>query len=195
MAKYTRAEIRAILGEAHTDDIENRLIALHLGVVDPLKDQLQSLKADADKLPTVQKELDDLKAAGDGGYKEKYEAEAKAHKDYRAQVEAEKTAARDNADVMDLCKTVGIARDASLKLISKAFDRSMIKRGEDGKITNREELETYMKTEYADFIGTPGSEGTPPATPPGGGEGNGGSGGIDLGKLDMAAYIAARKKM
>lgn len=81
MAKFTRAEIRNILGEACTEEIENRLVALHLGVVDPLKDDLTKYKADAEKLPGVQKQLDDLKAAGDGGYKEKYEKE---HSDFEA---------------------------------------------------------------------------------------------------------------
>ena len=193
MAKFTRAEIRSILGEAHTDEIENRLIALHLGVVDPLKDQLQTYKADAEKLPDVQKELGELKAKGDGGYKEKYDAEVKAHQDYRKQVEAEKTAARDEADVLALGKEAGIARDSALRLVAKVFDRTQIKRGEDGKITNKEALVSAIKTEYADLVGTPGNAGTPPADPP---SGNGGSGGQDdLGKLDMAAYIAARKKM
>ncbi len=51
MAKFTRAEIRNILGEACTEEIENRLVALHLGVVDPLKDDLTKYKADAEKLP------------------------------------------------------------------------------------------------------------------------------------------------
>ena len=76
MSKFSRADVRSILGDAHTEEMENRLVALHLGVVDPLKDQLQAYKADAEKLQAVQKELDDLKAQGDGGYKEKYEAEA-----------------------------------------------------------------------------------------------------------------------
>ena len=171
MAKFTRAEIRNILGEAHTEDLENRLIALHLGVVDPLKDQLQTYKTDAEKLPAVPKELDDIKA-GDGGYKEKYEAEAKAHKEYKQKVEAEKTAARDDADVLALCKEAGIARDSSLRLIAKDFDRSKIKRGEDGKITNRDDLVSSIKTDYADFVGTSGNQGTPPTTPPTGGGGS-----------------------
>ena len=72
MAKFTRAEIRKIIGEGCTDEIENQLVALHLGVVDPLKDDVTRYKADAEKLPGVQKELDDLKAQGDGGYKAKY---------------------------------------------------------------------------------------------------------------------------
>ena len=93
MAKFTRAEIRKIIGESCTDEIENQLVALHLGVVDPLKDDVTRYKADAEKLPGVQKELDDLKAQGDGGYKAKYEAEHKAFGDYKANVDAEKTTA------------------------------------------------------------------------------------------------------
>lgn len=172
MAKFTRAEIRNILGEAHTEDIENRLIALHLGVVDPLKDQLQTYKTDAEKLPAVQKELDDLKAAGDGGYKEKYDAEVKAHKEYKQQVEREKETARDDADVLALCKEAGIARESAQRLIVKDFDRSKIERDKDGKITNRDKLLETVKADYADFVGTPGNQGTPPATPPSGGGGS-----------------------
>ena len=168
MAKFTRAELRSILGDAHSEDIENRLIALHLGVVDPLKDQLQTYKTDAEKLPAVQKELDDLKGQGDGGYKEKYEAEVKAHKEYRQQIESEKETARTDADVLALCKEAGIARESSLRLIVKDFDRSKIERDKDGNITNRDALIKAVKTDYADFVATSGNQGTPPATPPSG---------------------------
>ena len=98
MAKFTRAEIRNILGEACTEEIENRLVALHLGVVDPLKDDLTKYKADAEKLPGVQKELDDLKAAGDGGYKEKYEKEHSAFEAFKTDITAkESKAAKEKA--------------------------------------------------------------------------------------------------
>lgn len=88
MAKFTRADIRRILGDAHTEDIENQLVALHLGVVDPLKDQITQYKAEAEKLPNVQRELDDLKATGDGGYKAKYEAEHTAFEAYKGDIAA-----------------------------------------------------------------------------------------------------------
>lgn len=154
------------------DQIEG-VIEEHTSVTNDLKETIKTLQADADKLQAVQKELDDLKAQGDGGYKEKYEAEAKAFKDYKHQVEAEKTAARDDADVLALCKEAGIARESSLRLIAKDFDRSKIKRGEDGKITNHDDLVNSIKTDYADFVGTPGNHGTPPTTPPTGGNGTG----------------------
>ena len=191
MSKFSRADVRSILGDAHTEEMENRLVALHLGVVDPLKDQLQAYKADAEKLQAVQKELDNLKA-GDGDYKAKYEAEAKAFKEYKRQVEAEKTAARDDADVLALCKEAGIARESSLRLIAKDFDRSKIKRGEDGKITNHDDLVSSIKTDYADFVGTPGNHGTPPTTPPTGG---GGSSKTKKEIIDMTDPVARQAEM
>ena len=192
MAKFTRAELRSILGDAHTEDIEIRLIALHLGVVDPLKDQLQTYKTDAEKLPAVQKELDDLKAQGDGGYKEKYEAEVKAHKEYRQQVESEKENARDDADVLAICKEAGIVRESSLRLIAKDFDRSKIERDKDGNISNRANLLEAVKADYADFVGTPGNQGTPPATPPTGG---GGSSKTKKEIIDMTDPVARQAEM
>lgn len=191
MSKFSRADVRSILGDAHTEEMENRLVALHLGVVDPLKDQLQAYKADAEKLQAVQKELDNLKA-GDGDYKAKYEAEVKAYKEYKQQVEAEKTAARDDADVLALCKEAGIARESSLRLIAKDFDRSKIKRGEDGKITNHDDLVSSIKTDYADFVGTPGNHGTPPTTPPTGG---GGSSKTKKEIIDMNDPVARQAEM
>lgn len=150
------------------DQIEG-VIEEHTSVTNDLKETIKTLQADADKLPTVQKELDDLKAAGDGGYKEKYEAEVKAYKEYKQQVESEKETARVDADVLAMCKEAGITREKALHLIVKDFDRSKIERDKDGKIINRDKLLAMVKTDYADFVGTIGTEGTPPATPPTGG--------------------------
>jgi hypothetical protein len=167
MAKFTRAEIRAILGEAHTDDIENRLIALHLGVVDPLKDQLQTYKADAEKLPGVQKELDDLKTAGDGGYKEKYEAEAEAHKTYRQPVETEKANASKTTAVRAALKAAGVNRDEFADLLLGKVDLSKVELVGD-KVKDADGLIAPLKGSYAGCFGTVTDNGTPPANPPAG---------------------------
>ena len=50
MAKFTRSDIREIIGDACTEEMESKLIAKHLAVVDPLKDDLQKAKASADRL-------------------------------------------------------------------------------------------------------------------------------------------------
>ena len=49
MAKFARAEIRKIIGESCTDEMETALIALHHSIVDDVKDQLDAAKADAAK--------------------------------------------------------------------------------------------------------------------------------------------------
>lgn len=167
MAKFTRADIRAILGEAHTDDIENRLIALHLGVVDPLKDQLQTYKADAEKLPGVQKELDDLKA-GDGGYKEKYDAEVKAHKAYRDQVETDKANAVKSTAVRAALRAAGVNRDEFADLLLGQVDLSKVELDGD-KVKDADGLIGPLKGSYAGCFGTVTDKGTPPANPPAGG--------------------------
>ena len=86
MPKFTRSDIRKILGDAHTDEIENQIMALHLGVVDSLKDDISKYKTDAEKLPDVQAELDKLKdSTKDGGDAAKIQ---KAFDDYKAEVAA-----------------------------------------------------------------------------------------------------------
>lgn len=91
--KFSRAEIRKIVGEACTDEIENQLVALHLGVVDPLKDDLAKAKADAERLPELQKELADIKAKGDDGFKKKYEDEHAAFEAFKSEISAKATRA------------------------------------------------------------------------------------------------------
>ena len=91
MASFKRAEIREILGEAYTDDIAAKLVELHRGVVDPLKDELDVAKRDAtkykteaEKVPGLQKDLDEAKKGEN--WKAKYEKADQDLKDYKAKV-------------------------------------------------------------------------------------------------------------
>jgi len=96
MAKFTRKEIREIIGEACTDEMENKIMALHLGVVDPMKDDIADLRAKAETLEAVTKERDALKAGGD--FKQKFEDEHKAFEDYKKGITAkEARAAKEKA--------------------------------------------------------------------------------------------------
>lgn len=72
---------KLLKGMGLTDEQVDTIIEAHTETVDGLKADVSRYKADAGKLAGVQKELDDLKAAGDGGYKAKYEKE---HSDFEA---------------------------------------------------------------------------------------------------------------
>lgn len=159
---FTRADIRAILGEAHTEDIENRLVALHLGVVDPLKDSLQTYKTDAEKLPGVQKELDDLKKAGNA-------AEVRAAFDaYKQQVEGEKANATKTSAVRAALKAAGVNRDEFADLLLGKVDLSKVEMDGD-KVKDPASLVDPLKSSYAGCFGVVDDKGTPPSNPPSGG--------------------------
>jgi hypothetical protein len=188
MAKFTRAEIRKIIGESCTDEIENQLVALHLGVVDPLKDDVTRYKADAEKLPGVQKELDDLKAQGDGGYKAKYEAEHKAFVDYKANVDAEKTTAAKEKALETALKKIGIAdkRIATVAKMARADGLlDALELDENGAAKDAAKFETSLKDGYGEFVVTTSTQGANTPNPP---AGNGGSGSITAEAFKKMGY-------
>lgn len=152
MAKFTRAEIRNILGDACTEEIENRLVALHLGVVDPLKDDLTKYKADAEKLPGVQKELDDLKAAGDGGYKEKYEEEHSAFETYKSDVTKKESKAAKEKAVRAYFESKNIT-GANLDLAMRGCGEEMAALELDGeKIKDTKSLDALVDGTYKGLV-------------------------------------------
>lgn len=152
MAKFTRAEIRNILGEACTEEIENRLVALHLGVVDPLKDDLTKYKADAEKLPSVQKELDDLKAAGDGGYKEKYEKEHSAFEAFKTDITAKESKAAKEKAVRAYFESKNIT-GANLDLAMRGCGKEMAALELDGeKIKDTKSLDALVDGTYKGLV-------------------------------------------
>lgn len=166
MAKFTRAEIRNILGDACTEEIENRLVALHLGVVDPLKDDLTTYKADAEKLPDIQKQLDDLKAAGDGGYQEKYEKEHKAFEDFKANVTAKESKAAKEKAVRAYFESKNIT-GANLDLAMRGCGEEMAALELDGeKIKDTKSLDALVDGTYKGLVSTTQTKGANPATPP-----------------------------
>ena len=152
MAKFTRAEIRNILGEACTEEIENRLVALHLGVVDPLKDDLTKYKADAEKLPSVQKEVDDLKAAGDGGYKEKYEKEHSAFEAFKTDITAKESKAAKEKAVRAYFESKNIT-GANLDLAMRGCGEEMAALELDGeKIKDTKSLDALVDGTYKGLV-------------------------------------------
>lgn len=171
MARFTRADIRRIVGDACTDEIENQIIALHLAVVDPLKDDVARYKADADKLTDVQKELDGLKANNGDDYKTKYETEHSAFEDYKKSVQTEK----DNAVKTDLVRAYFESKGITGKNLDIAM-RGAVKEIEsaklaDGKLSDTAELDALLKGDFAGLVVTTTPQGASTQNPPSNGGG------------------------
>ena len=86
---FTRKMLKAMGIE---DEKIEQIMDAHVEVTEALKADRDRYKADAEKLPNVQKELDDLKADG-GDWKSKYETERKAFADFKSEQTAKETKA------------------------------------------------------------------------------------------------------
>ena len=171
MAKFTRAEIRAIIGDSCTDEIENKLVALHLGVVDALKDDLDKYKTDAAKVPELVKKLEE--AEKNGEYKTKYEKEHSDFEAYKKSIDAEKTKGAKEKAVRDFFEKKGIT-GANLDIAMRGAREEVDAVELNGdKITDTKALDALISGTYKGLIVTKGKQGANTANPPantGGGE-------------------------
>lgn len=157
MAKFTRADIRAVIGEGCTEDIENKLIALHLGVVDPLKDDVQRYKADAEKLPDLQRKLEEASKGDD--YKEKYDSLV-------AQITGEKAQAAKEKAARAYFQSKGIPAE-SMGLVIRGAKAEIDGLELDGeKIKDSKALDDLLAGDYKGLIGKETKTGTNTQTPP-----------------------------
>lgn len=155
---------KLLKGMGLTDEQVDTIIEAHTETIDGLKKDIEKYKGDAEKLPTVQKELDDLKAAGDGGYKEKYEKEKKAFDDFKtAQTAKETRQAKENA-YRELLKAAGVS-EKRIPAILKVTDLDGIEMDGD-KIKDAEKHTQTVKTEWADFVENSNTTGANTNTPP-----------------------------
>lgn len=129
----------------------DQIIEAHAETVDGLKADVSKYKGDAEKLPGVQKELDELKAAGDGGYKEKYEKEHKAFEDFRKEITTEKSKSAKEKAYRELLKEAGVS-EKRIDTVMKVFVHGDIELDESGKIKDADKVAENVKKEWADFI-------------------------------------------
>lgn len=169
------------------DEKNDQIIEAHTETVDALKEQRDSYKADAEKLQEVQRELDELKAAGDGGYKEKYEAEHTAFEKYKADQTAKETRAAKESAVVAVLKAAGIP-EKRIPSVLRVYDVDSVELDENGAAKNADSLTESAKIEWADFIPTTTTQGAPTVTPP-----DGTMTTVDPGKMTMDEYIKYRK--
>lgn len=171
-----------------TDDQVDFVMEGNAETVDGLKEERDRYKADAEKLPAVQKELDYLKGKGDDGYKEKYESEHKAFEDYKTSVAAEKTTAAKEKALETALKKVGIA-DKRLQSVARLCKGDglldKLELDEKGAIKDSDKLEASLKESYSDYIVTTSTHGANTPNPP---AGNGGSGCITAEAFKKMGY-------
>ncbi len=169
MSKFTRKAIREIIGDSCTEEIENGIVALYLGVVDPMKDEISDLKAKAERLDEVTKELETLKK---GDYKKKYDDLNKEYADYKASKEQEAENSAKEAAVkayFESKKIIGKNLEIAMRGAKDEINGITLK---DGKIEDTAPLDGLVAGTFASLIVTESTKGADTATPPSGGGGS-----------------------
>ena len=186
----TRKFLSALEIEA---DKVDEIITAHTEVTDALKAERDSYKEDAEKVPSLTAELDKLKAAADKGekdpYKVKYDALKEEFENYKTDIANKETKAKKEDAYRALLKGAGVS-EKRIEAVLKVSDVESIEFDDEGKVKDSDKLTESIKTEWADFIQTEGTQGAQTANPPG----TDNNTPKDLGKLSMAEYIKARKE-
>ena len=165
----TRKFLAALgIEDAKVDEI----IQAHTDTVNGLKDEIEKYKADAEKLPSGEKELKELKDAnaaneGKNPYKVKYEALKEEYADYKKGIDEKESKAKKEAAYKALLKEAGVS-DKRIESVLKVSNIDDLDLDDEGKAKNSADLVKSIKEEWADFIVTEGKGGAPTATPPAG---------------------------
>lgn len=140
----TRKMLKAMgIEEEKIDEI----IDAHTETVNALKDQAKQDKDAAARLEAVQKELDDLKAQGDGGYKDKYEKEHAAFEDYKSQTAQKEL--RATAERLFRAELTGVGITGKrADAIVRATDLTAIK-VKDGALEDAKAVQDGIRADWA----------------------------------------------
>ena len=166
----TKAQVREILSAAgvtseNMSEAVDKIIDGHLTSVNALREDIAKYKADSEKLNTVQKELDDMKANSNDDWKEKHDKLKGEFDTYKKDVEAKET----HSKKVEAYKA--ILRDANLseKGIEKAIkyaEWDKIELEADGKLKGASDHIKAVKEEWAEYVTTTTTTGAKTSTPP-----------------------------
>lgn len=180
---------KLLKGMGLTDEQVDTIIEAHTDTVDGLKADISKYKGDAEKLPGVQKELDDLKAAGDGGFKEKFEKEHSDFENFKKTIEEKETKAAKESAVRAYYESKGIT-GTSLDIAMRGSSAEIAALTLDGdKIKDCSALDALVNGTFKGLVSTTTTKGADTSNPPANNHSV-----EDLGSLSMADYIAARQK-
>ena len=157
---------KLLKGMGLTEEQVETIIEAHTDTVDGLKADAAKYKADADALPKVQRELDTLKAAGDGGWQEKYEKVKKDLDDYKAEVSTKEAKAAKEKAVRTYYESKGIT-GKSLDIAIRGSGAEIDALEMDGdKIKDTSALDELVNGTFSGLVSTTTTKGADTATPP-----------------------------
>lgn len=155
----TRKFLSALGIEAEKID---EIITAHTETVDGLKEEISKYKAEADKVPDMEKELEDLrKTAKDGG---EYDKLKKEFEDYKAEVKGKEEHAAKQAALREVAKDAGLT-EAGIAKVLKYTDYGF-ELDDKGKIKDAKDMIKSIREEWSEHIQKVDEHGATTPTPP-----------------------------
>ena len=175
----TKAQVREILSAAgvtseNMSEAVDKIIDGHVTSVNALREDIAKYKADAEKLTTVQKELDDMKANTNDKWKDKHDALKDEFDKYKNDVQAKETQNAKEKAYRSILKDANLSEKGIEKAIKYA-EWDKIELEADGKLKGASDHIKAAKEEWAEYVTTTTTTGAKTSTPPAnnGGSGNG----------------------
>ena len=149
-----------------TDEQVSAIIEEHSATVTGLKGEITKYKEDAEKVPGLQKKLEDYEK---DDWKGKYEKEHAGFESYKAEQDKKASYSAKEAAYKKMLEESGVSSKV-INLALKASKETIynLKIGADGKFENATEVEKGIKEAYADYITTEKTHGANVSNPPGG---------------------------
>lgn len=152
------------------EDKVDEIIKAHTDTVDALKEQRDSYKDDAEKLPDVQKELDKLKKeaeTNDGDeWKAKYDKIKKDFDDYKENIQRQEDMAAKKSALEKVAKDF-LSENGVAKVIKYA-DWDEYEVDEKGNLKDAKKHIKDLKEEWSDYVLKEEQQGANTSTPPNG---------------------------
>lgn len=150
----------------------DEIITAHTETVDALKEERDKYKVDAEKLPSVQEELESLKKAsaqndGKNPFEVKYNAIKEEFEQFKADIEA-KNAQKAKEDAYKALLVEAGVSEKRIDSIIRVSDAEIekLELDKDGKAKNAGDVKKAIETDWADFIVKEGVTGAGVSTPP-----------------------------
>ena len=153
------------------EEVAQKILQIHLGVVDNMKDEISELQVAANKVPTLTKELEKLKSENlsSSEYKGKYELEKQAFESFKKQIETEKTNSAKDKLYRQLLSENHV-KSNKIDLIMRTVNLDKLELDGEDKLKGSEDLNKEILKDWEDFIEITEVKGTNTATPPNGAE-------------------------
>ena len=148
------------------DDKIDQIIDAHTETVDALKEARDNYKVDAEKLPNIQKELEELKAKGDDGWKDKHDKLKKQFEDYKTEITSKESRAAKEKAARAYYESKGIT-GKNLELAMRGSRTEVDVLELDGeKIKDEAALKALVEGDFSGLVTTTQKKGASTATPP-----------------------------